>query len=93
MYITPSLLGDGDWDVLADSARWARANADVLRESHWIGGAPDRLDVYGWAAWSPVKAFITLRNPDSRAKSLVLEGSDGALEAMRTSSAAPPPPT
>ncbi|MEW9583324.1 enterotoxin [Paraburkholderia sp. DGU8] len=73
LYITPSLLGDGDWDVLAESARWARANADVLRDSHWIGGAPDRLDVYGWAAWSPVKAFITLRNPDSRAKSLVLD--------------------
>jgi hypothetical protein len=73
LYITPSLLGDGDWDVLAESARWARANADVLRDSHWIGGAPDRLEVYGWAAWSPVRAFITLRNPDSCAKSHVLD--------------------
>ena len=73
LYITPSLLSDGDWDVLAESARWARANADVLRDSHWIGGAPDRLEVYGWAAWSPVKAIVTLRNPDSRAKSFVLD--------------------
>jgi hypothetical protein len=73
LYITPSLLSDGDWDVLAESARWARANADVLRDSHWIGGAPDGLEVYGWAAWSPVKAIITLRNPDSRAKRFVLD--------------------
>ncbi|KAA1001634.1 enterotoxin [Paraburkholderia panacisoli] len=73
LYITPSLLGDGDWDVLAESARWARANAEVLRDSHWIGGAPDGLEVYGWAAWSPVKAIITLRNPDSQAKRFVLE--------------------
>ncbi|KXU82975.1 enterotoxin [Paraburkholderia monticola] len=73
LYITPSLLGDGDWDVLAASARWARANADVLRDSHWIGGAPDELEVYGWAAWSPVKAIITLRNPDSQPKRFALD--------------------
>ncbi|WP_341316337.1 enterotoxin [Paraburkholderia sp. IMGN_8] len=73
LYITPSLLSDGDWDVLAESARWARANADVLCDNHWIGGAPDGLEVYGWAAWSPVKAIITLRNPDSQAKRFVLE--------------------
>ncbi|CAB3782300.1 hypothetical protein LMG28614_01410 [Paraburkholderia ultramafica] len=73
LYITPSLLGHGDWDVLAESARWTRANADVLRDSHWIGGAPDRLEVYGWAAWSPVKAIITLRNPDSRTQRFVLD--------------------
>ncbi|MGF6754299.1 enterotoxin [Paraburkholderia sp. GAS42] len=73
LYITPSLLSDGDWDVLAESARWARANADVLRDSHWIGGAPDGLEVYGWAAWSQVKAIVTLRNPGSQAKRFVLD--------------------
>ncbi|OAJ57893.1 enterotoxin [Paraburkholderia ginsengiterrae] len=73
LYITPSLLSDDDWDVLAESARWARANADVLRDSHWIGGAPDRLEVYGWAAWSPVKSIITLRNPNSMAQDFVLD--------------------
>jgi hypothetical protein len=73
LYITPSLLNDGDWDVLAEAARWARTNADVLRDSHWVGGAPDELEVYGWAAWSPSKAIVTLRNPDSRAKRFVLD--------------------
>ncbi|HXZ07719.1 MAG TPA: enterotoxin [Paraburkholderia sp.] len=73
LYITPSLLSDEDWGALAASAVWARANADVLRDSHWIGGAPDQLNVYGWAAWSPERAIITLRNPDSRAKHFLLD--------------------
>ncbi|MEP9322258.1 enterotoxin [Paraburkholderia phymatum] len=73
LYVTPSLLSDRDWDVLAKAARWARAHADVLRDCHWVGGAPDELDVYGWAAWTPSKAIVTLRNPDDRAKDFALD--------------------
>jgi hypothetical protein len=73
MYITPSLLSTGDWDMLAEAARWSRANAGVLRDTHWIGGAPDRLDVYGWAAWSPGKSIITLRNPNDHAQVAVID--------------------
>jgi hypothetical protein len=65
LYITPSLLSTQDWDALAEAAKWSRANADVLRDTHWIGGDPGRLDVYGWGAWSPRKAIITFRNPDN----------------------------
>jgi len=63
MYITPSLLSPQDWDVLAESAKWSRANAQVLKDTHWIGGDPAKLEVYGFAAWSPEKAIVTLRNP------------------------------
>ncbi|HEX7348575.1 MAG TPA: enterotoxin [Rhodanobacteraceae bacterium] len=73
LHITPSLLSTHDWDVLADAAHWARANASVLEDTHWIGGDPGRLDVYGWAAWSPAKAFITLRNPDDRPRLAILD--------------------
>jgi hypothetical protein len=73
MYITPSLLTDKDWDTLAQAANWSRANADVLRDTHWIGGDPGRLDVYGWAAWSPAKAFITLRNPYDKPQLAILD--------------------
>jgi len=75
MYITPSLLSAQDWDVLAEAAKWSRANAETLKDSHWIGGDPARLEVYGWAAWSNVqtknvqgkeKAIITLRNPSDQ---------------------------
>jgi len=73
MYITPSLLSKQDWDTLAEAAKWSRANAEVLRDTHWIGGDPGRLDVYGWAAWSPKKAVVTLRNPDAHAQTAVLD--------------------
>jgi hypothetical protein len=68
MYITPSLLSAHDWDVLAEAEKWSRDNAATLQDSHWIGGDPARLEVYGWAAWSPEKAIITLRNPSDRAQ-------------------------
>ncbi len=68
MYITPSLLSAQDWDVLAEAAKWSRENAQTLKDTHWIGGDPGRLEVYGWAAWSPEKGIITLRNPSDRAQ-------------------------
>ncbi|HET7663451.1 MAG TPA: enterotoxin [Rhodanobacteraceae bacterium] len=73
MYITPSLLSEHDWDVLAEAAKWSRANADVLEDTHWIGGDPGRLDVYGWAAWTPEKAFITFRNPSDKPQLAVID--------------------
>ncbi|WP_430388758.1 enterotoxin [Dyella sp. 20L07] len=73
LYITPDLLTTQDWDVLGEAARWSRANADVLRDTHWIGGDPARLDVYGWASWTPKKAIITLRNPDAKPQLAVID--------------------
>ncbi len=66
MYITPALLSPQDWDVLAEGAKWSRTNAGVLKDSHWIGGDPARLEVYGWASWSAEKAILTLRNPSDQ---------------------------
>jgi len=73
MYITPSLLTDADWDVLAESAKWSRRNAPTLADTHWVGGDPRWLEVYGWAAWSPRKAILTLRNPSTAPQDFSLE--------------------
>ena len=73
MYITPSLLSSQNWDVLAAAAKWSRSNADVLRDTHWIGGDPRKLEVYGWAAWSPEKGIVTLRNPSDHAQEFLLD--------------------
>lgn len=66
LYITHSLLSKANWDTLAQSARWALDNANVLVDTHWVGGDPAKLQVYGWAAWSPKKAILTLRNPSGK---------------------------
>jgi hypothetical protein len=68
MYITPSLLTPSNWDTLAEAARWSRAHAETLKDVHWIGGDPEQLQVYGWAAWSPREGILTLRNPSATAQ-------------------------
>jgi hypothetical protein len=66
LYITPGLLSQTDWDTLAEAAKWSRRNASTLVDTHWVGGDPRWLSVYGWAAWSPQKGILTLRNPSDR---------------------------
>ncbi len=80
------------WDVLAESAKWSRANSDVLVDTHWVGGDPGKNEIYGWASWSPRKGILTLRNPDDQAHSIsldiarVFELPDGAPRNYRLSS-------
>jgi hypothetical protein len=66
MYITPRLLNSQNWDDLAEAAKWSRANADVLVDTHWVGGSPAKNEVYGWASWTPSKGILVLRNPDDK---------------------------
>jgi hypothetical protein len=73
LYVTHSLLSKEDWDMLAEAAQWAHHNADVLLDTHWIGGDPRQLQVYGWAAWSPEKGIITLRNPSDKKQTYALD--------------------
>ena len=92
LYISPDLLSDKNWDELAAAANWARARADTLRDSHWIGGDPARGEIYGWASWSPQRAVIALRNPSGHSQSLALdlaaalELPNGAARSWRASS-------
>lgn len=73
MYVTPSLLTSADWDDLAEAAKWSRENAATLVDTHWVGGDPAQLEVYGWAAWSPAKAVLVLRNPSDKAQGIEID--------------------
>jgi hypothetical protein len=73
LYITPSLLTAKNWDTLAETARWARENASVLKDTHWVGGDPQWLQVYGWASWSPEKAILVLRNPSNQVGTISID--------------------
>ena len=65
MYITPSMLTQAEWDTLAAAAKWTRENADVMVDTHWVGGDPSELAIYGFASWSPRKGILCLRNPNA----------------------------
>lgn len=77
LYLSVPFLASNNWNHLAEAAAVARANADVLVDSHWIGGDPSLLQIYGWASWSPGKAVLVLRNPSDQSQSIALE--PGAL--------------
>jgi hypothetical protein len=73
LYIQPGKLTEEDWSVLAEAAKWSRANSDVLVDTHWIGGDPSKLEVYGFASWSPRKGIVMLRNPDEQPHTFALD--------------------
>ena len=72
LYVTPQKMTARHWDDLAEAARWAHANADVLVDTHWVGGDPDQ-GVYGWAAWNRRKGILALRNPDSASRAISID--------------------
>ena len=80
LYIGPTnpdtgkpLMTDELWDIVAEGAKWARANEDVLVDAHWVGGDPGKGQVYGVAAWNPKKATLMLRNPSDKPQSIDIE--------------------
>ncbi|HEY9510876.1 MAG TPA: enterotoxin [Verrucomicrobiae bacterium] len=73
MYFTPRLLNSRNWDDVAEAAKWSRANAKVLVDTHWIGGNPGKGEIYGWASWTPHKAILVLRNPNDKAAAYTFE--------------------
>jgi hypothetical protein len=76
LYITPSLLDAKTWDALAEAAKWSRDNADVLVDTHWIGGDPAKGEVYGWASWSKRKGIVGLRNPSDKPGMITIDIGD-----------------
>jgi len=73
MYVTPRLLKKEHWDVLAESAKWARRNAQILVDTHWIGGDPALLQPYGWASLNGNTGIVTLRNPSDKVQAMALD--------------------
>lgn len=76
LYITPQLLRSGDWDDLAEAARWAASRTEVLRDVRWVGGDPKLGEVYGWAAVEGAQAILTLRNPTASPQVIDLEAAN-----------------
>jgi hypothetical protein len=71
LYISPKLMNTQKWDDLAESAKWARKNAAILADSHWVGGDPLKLEVYGFAAWKNNFGVLTLRNPSDKKQKVI----------------------
>jgi hypothetical protein len=72
-FIDPKLMTPKNWDALAETGRWCRENADVLVDTHWVGGDPEQIQVYGFASWSPRKGIVSVRNPSPKPASYAID--------------------
>ncbi|MGQ7868847.1 hypothetical protein [Sunxiuqinia sp. sy24] len=66
LYISHDRMKPEFWPVLAEAAKWAKTNESILKDTHWIGGSPINMEVYGFASWSPEKGILSLRNPNDK---------------------------
>lgn len=73
LYVSPSIMSPTSWTHLAEAILWARGNADVLVDTHWVGGDPAARQVYGWGAWNARKATLILRNPADWTNSITID--------------------
>ncbi len=48
----------------------------MLKDTHWIGGDPAWLEVYGWASWTPQKGILVLRNPSDHPQGIRVDLQD-----------------
>ena len=76
LYLQPQRLQPPDWKNLAEAIRWSQSNNDLFPDTHWIGGDPLKLEVYGWAYWSPRKGAFTLRNPSDQPQTFAVRLAD-----------------
>jgi hypothetical protein len=74
LYMSQKVMTKRKWNILADAVKWAHANAETLRDTHWVGGNPYQYEVYGHASFDyrgmqkdqPYKAIVSLRNPSDK---------------------------
>ena len=76
LHVTPALLSEADWAVVAESAIWARQRAALFADSHWFGGDPGEGQVYGQASWDDGQGVISIRNPSARKQTYCADMAD-----------------
>ena len=63
LYIKPSVLQPGDWDVISEGLHWVKAIYPAFRRARMHGGSPAAGEVYGYAGWTREQGFISVHNP------------------------------
>lgn len=77
LYLSPDMMNQKAWDDVAEAARWAKQYEDVLADVHWVGGNPEKGEVYGYAAWRGGRgATLVLRNPTGKKQGISLNFND-----------------
>lgn len=68
LYYSYNMLSAGKWRINADVFRFIKNNAELLKNSVFIGSDPAEGRVYGYSAWDENAGIVALRNPSSKAQ-------------------------
>ena len=76
LYITPSILSDGQWAALGPALAWAEQEKDVLVETKMTHGSPHRGEVYGYRHVKGGRLLWFVRNPSMHPQTIELAIAD-----------------
>ena len=62
-YISPDILSPDEWNALAKSLKWGKANFNILMQTDMIGGDPSKAETYGYTHFKGDSAIVAVRNP------------------------------
>ncbi|HRY33296.1 MAG TPA: alpha-galactosidase [Bacteroidales bacterium] len=63
LYVSPGLVSDAEWKVMADALRWGRDNHHLMRKTFMRGGDPAAGESYAYLHFSGKQGIIAARNP------------------------------
>ena len=97
LYYSDSIMTKGKYEVNAEFLAWAEENFHILQNAKMIGGNPANgvklggigssttYDTYGFSAWDGEDGIISMRNPDTTAKTItfILDRNIGLSESIQ----------
>jgi hypothetical protein len=63
LYVSPDLLTNAQWNVIAQDIKWAKNRFDILKHTVMIGENPAKGESYGYAHFKGDRGIIAMRNP------------------------------
>lgn len=73
LHLTPEMMNDRKWQILADSINWQRDNFHILKNATFIGGSPIENNIYGYISWTQQgEGIVALRNPTDEETDLTI---------------------
>ena len=73
LYISPDILSTEEWNAIASSVKWAKANRSVLEKTKMVLGNPLEKEPYGYAHLTKEKGILVLRNPNAIKQTISLQ--------------------
>jgi len=72
LYISPDILTEQEWQILAKWVKWAKDNWEILKSTEMVLGDPNKLEIYGYLHRNSQRSLLIIRNPKDKPQILNL---------------------